>query len=318
MDPIIAGIKRTALKDDREQVVIDVLMSPLAPKHFALLRQRLGTADQQQLAPIPGDMAALELVLTDQRIFAGLRDVGRPPNASMASLLPIGRLRDFLVGYIGTTGELGVLNVLDIGIPPRSDAAGYANSPLGGWRRQFDGIPTGTDMPPNHFTVFSFQREILEEIAPQLRFEQAKRPAQVRLRVDDVSQARITPALNDLGYARTRETLLGNLRLLHALDQQLHVPPSACKEAAEFLLDAKLICPLGGEYVLRNDKSELPYWTSTALVPTEPGGLLRIRAPQGYQTPPLSWFRGLDLDATMTEKTISAHAEVIMQMPAAK
>ena len=31
-------------------------------------------------------------------------------------------------------------------------------------------------------------------------------------------------------------------------------------------------------------------------------------------SPPLNWFRGLDLDATMTEKTVSAHAEVIMQI----
>ena len=39
MDPIIAGVKRTALKDNREQVVVDVLMSPFAPQHFALLKQ---------------------------------------------------------------------------------------------------------------------------------------------------------------------------------------------------------------------------------------------------------------------------------------
>jgi hypothetical protein len=43
--------------------------------------------------------------------------------------------------------------------------------------------------------------------------------------------------------------------------------------------------------------------------------LVRVHAPQGYQAPPLSWFRGLTLDATMTDKSISAHADVIMQMP---
>jgi hypothetical protein len=318
MDPVVAGIRRTALKDNREQVVVDILMSPLAPKHFALLRQRLGEPDPLQLAPIPGDMAAIDLALDRQRVFGALRDVGRPSNAYMASWLPIGRLRDFLVGYIGTTGELGVLNILNLGIPPYSDPQGYAGSPIGGWRRQFESVPTGTDIPPCRFTVFSFQREILEEIAPQLRFEKAQRPAQVRLHVEDVSQARITPALNDLGFARTRETSLGNLRLLHALDQQLHVAPKACKDTAESMLDAKLICPLGGQYVLRDEQGESPGWTSTALRPVEQAGLFRIRAPEGYQSPPLSWFRGLDLDAIMTEKSISAHAEVIMQMPSAK
>ena len=63
------------------------------------------------------------------------------------------------MGYVGTTGELGMLSVLNIGIPPQSDAAGYAGSPLGGWRRQF-----------GHFTVFSFQRDVLDEVVPQLRF----------------------------------------------------------------------------------------------------------------------------------------------------
>lgn len=307
IDPVIAAIKRNPLKDNREQVVVDVLMSPFAPQHFKTLRQWLGPADQQQLAPIAGDMAALELVLDQQRIFAGVRDVGRPQPAGMATFLPTGRLRDFVVGYIGTTGELGLLSVLNIGIPSQSDPAGYAVSPLNGWRRQFD-----------QFTVFSFQREVLDEVTPQLRFEEAKRPAQIRLRVEDVSQARITPALNDLGYARTRETSLGNLRLLHALDQQLHVPPAACKDTAEFLLDAKLICPLGGEYVLQEVQGVPLHWTSTALPPVEPGKAARVHAPEGYQTPPLNWFRGLDLDATMTETTTSAHAEIIMQMPAKK
>jgi len=307
MDPLMAGLKRTALKENREQVVADVLMSPFAPQHFDLLRQWLAPAAPDRLAPVPGNMAELELVTSGQRIFGGVCDVGPPSPHGATSLLSLGRLRDFLVGYVGTDGELGLLALLNLGIPPRSDAAGYAVSPLGGWRRQYD-----------RFTVFSFQREVLDAVVPQLHFEPARRPAQIRLRIGDVANARITPVLNDLAYARTRETSLGNLRLLHALDQQLHVPPAACREAAEFLLGAKLICPLGGKYVLSNSPDEPAHWTSTMLPRAEPGGFLRVHAPQGYQAPPLSWFRGLDLDATMTEKTISAHAEIIMQMPAKK
>ena len=98
------------------------------------------------------------------------------------------------------------------------------------------------------------------------------------------------------------------------------MPPAACREAAEFLLDAKLICPLGGKYVLREANGEPPHWTSTALEQNRNAGRppCKVHAPAGYQSPPLSWFRGLDLDATMTEKNVSAHAEVIMQMPAKK
>ena len=175
------------------------------------------------------------------------------------------------MGYVGTTGDLGLLSVLNIGIPPQSDPAGYASSPLGGWRRQY-GELHGLLLPA---------RRARNGRAAASHFEQAQRPAQVRLRVDDVSNARITPALNDLGYARTRETSLGNLRFLHALDQQLHVPPAACREAAEFLLDAKLICPLGGKYVLREAAGGPPHWTSTALEHDAAGRLPEGPCPAG-------------------------------------
>ena len=49
MDPVVAAIKRTELSDNREQVVVDVLMSPFAQQHFDVLRQWLGTADRQQM-----------------------------------------------------------------------------------------------------------------------------------------------------------------------------------------------------------------------------------------------------------------------------
>jgi hypothetical protein len=104
--------------------------------------------------------------------------------------------------------------------------------------------------------------------------------------------------------------------LMHALEQQLHIPPTAAKEAAEFLLDAKLICPLGGQYVLRAVVGSEPQWNSTVLEKHESSGTLREHAPDGYLSPPLNWFRGLDLDATINQKSISAHAEVDMLMPA--
>ena len=306
MDPMIAGVKRTPLNDNREQAVVDVLMSPFAPQHFAMFKQQLGPADQQRFAPIAGDMATLEVVMTGGRIFGGLCDLGPMQDVGATSWLVPGKLQELLVGYVGTTGELGPFAVLNFGFPP-SDPAGYSRSRFGGWRRQYE-----------NYTVFSFQREVLETIVPALRFERAVRPAQIRLKVGDLTNARITPVLNDLGYARTRETSLGNLRLLHALNQQLHVPPEACRNEAEFLLDAKMICPLGGKYVLRETADEPPHWTSTALNPAEPGGFLKVHAPKGYLSPPLNWLRGLDLDATMTEKSVSAHAEVIMETPQKK
>ena len=317
MDPIIAGVKRTALDGNREQVVVDVLMSPFAPQHFTVFKQQLGPADDQQFGPIAGNMATLEVVMSYGRLFAGLCDMAierrrpallpgsrRRRRRAAVALVGFGRLRDLLVGYVGTTGELGPLAILNLGIPPQSDAAGYAASRLGGWRRQYDGL-----------TVFSFQRDVLETVVPQLRFEKAARPAQVRLKVGDISNARITPTLNDLAYARTRETSLGNLRLLHALNQQLHVP-RRLPQYGRMAVGREDDLPLGRKIRFGGSRRRAGTWTSTALQPFQPGGILKIHAPKGYLSPPLNWFRGLDLDATMTEKTVSAHAEVIMQIAA--
>ena len=245
MDPIIAGVKRTALKDNREQVVVDVLMSPFAPQHF----------DAAEAMAWPGRRAA---VGADRRRHGGggggadrsadLRRAARRGAAAERRRDAVGcRWEGSATCWSATSARpanLGLLSVLNIGIPPRSDAAGYAGSPLGGWRRQFE---------PLHRLLVPARGARSGRAAASFREGRSGRP-RCGCASATSRNARITPALNDLGYARTRETSLGNLRLLHALDQQLHVPPAACREAAEFLLDAKLICPLGGQVRLARER----------------------------------------------------------------
>ena len=288
LDPVLLGLKRTALPGRREQIVLDVRMTPLDRRHFDFFSQWVGTADKVRLAPVPGDMAALEVVLQNQRLFGGLRDVGAPSDVMAGPGTILERFRNVLVGYVGSYGPPGLLGFLDLTIPGPPDANGYAGGALGLWRRQFD-----------HFSVYSFQPDVLAAVTPQLRWQEAPRPAQAWLHVGDVSQARVTPALNRWAYSRTRETALGNLRLMQAFGQQLHVPAADCKAAAESLLAAKLICPLGGKYVFRPAPDGPGRWTSTALE-TEGGGS-NGEPPPGYVARPLTWFRGLDLDGTMIE-----------------
>lgn len=307
LDPILVGMKRTPQADNCEQVVVDVLMTPFAPSHFDKIRKYAGPPDNLRMAKVPGDLASIDAVLVNQRVFGGLRDFGPPPDMQFGRLLPLGHLREWLVGYIGSIGDIGVLRILDIGFRP-PDPAGYSVSLIGSWRRQFD-----------NYTVFSFQQSVLAEVTPQLHLEETQRPAQLRVRIDDPTTARIMPLANNWAYSRTKETSLNNLRLLNALDQQLHVPPANCRQAAEFLLDAKLIDPLSGDYVYRETGNNFGRWTSTVLEKQpQSDGMLKAVAPEGYQAPPWNWFRGLDLEATMVENNLSAHAEIIMKMPEKK
>ncbi|HUT09712.1 MAG TPA: hypothetical protein VMY42_04390 [Thermoguttaceae bacterium] len=303
MDPTIIGVKREALKGGQETIVLNAHLSPFAAEHFEFLSKWAGEPDTKELAPVEGNLISAELVLKDQTIFLGLTDFGPPQQIDLGTLFGFCPLRDVLVGYIGTTGRVGLLSFLNIRIASPPDARGYATGPLGLWRRTHNG-----------FTVYSLHPEVLASVTPQLRFQESERAAQLRLDVRDLSHARMTPLLNDLGYRRTRDTSLGNIRLMHAIEQQLHVPPEDCLQAAEFLLDAKLVCPLGGQYVYQQRPDGTGWWTSTAM-PEDVGKLLGSQAPEGYQAPPLSWFRGLKLDAAMTRNVLSAHAEVIMQSP---
>ncbi len=299
-DPLIVGVSREALADGIERVTVDARMKPLAGEHYQKLSQMVGAPDQTRIAPIPGNVVAGEVQLKKQLLFWGVRDAGPPPTTVTGSLLPFGRLRDFIVGYLGTAGELGPLAQLHMQLGPPGSRGEAISQRLGLWRRQL-----------GPFTVFSFQPEILDEVMPQLQFVETEYPAQLRLEVSDLHAPHMTGFVNKLLYSRTREASLSNLRLFHQLEQQLHVPPASCREAAEFLLGAQVYCSLGGEYKL-TDRGGVERWTSDALAAGTGGSPLRAQPPADYIAPPLRWLRGLELHALTHPTTLQAHAEVLM------
>lgn len=307
VDPMIGGLTRHVLSDGRERLEIDARVSPLAGHLRDFLTDWAGPPDGRRLALVPGDLASAELMLKEERLFGGLRDFQPPLEILSRDYLPLRKLRDVLVGYVGFTGEAGLLRFLDL--PPRSGTRteDYSRTPAGVWRRRV-----------GEFTVFSLHSEVLRTVTPKLRFEEGRRPAQLRIRVGDLSNAQITAFLNAWGYRRSRETCLGNLRLMHALDQQLRVPPEDCLEAAEFLLGARLICPLGGQYVCQETVDGSSQWVSTALVDGSGQPLAPSEMPEGYRAPLLGWFRGLELEATLADDLLSVHAELLTRPPERK
>jgi len=304
IEPILVGLQHKTLPNKREQVVIDARMTPLQRRRIAMLANIVGPLANDQFAAIPGNMGSFEASLSKQRVFGGLRDVAPPSELIDGRFTPWLKLRNAIAGYLGYQGDPGFLGLLELMFAGPQDANGYKHNVIGLWRLQYGA-----------FALFSFRAEVLAEVAPQLRFEPARQPAQLRLHVNDITGARITPFLNNWGYARTRETALGNIRLMHSLNQQLHVPVKDCREAAEFLLNAKLVCPLGGQYVVRDLPAGESRWTSTQLEESQSKGGFLAEAPSGYVAPPLNWFRGLDLNASLIDTLLAAHVEVVMQLP---
>lgn len=307
LDPVLARIQREDLEKKRERVTIDAKMMPLSRQQYERLARNVGQPDTKRVAAIAGDAVAFEVITTTNRIFSGIQALGLPNDLFQGPLLPFGRLRDLIVGYIGTTGDLGFLGFLRGWISNMPDLGGFARVQVGLARRQW-----------NEFTVYSFQQELLDSVVSRLHYENTQRPGQAWLRVADLTDTRLHTFANGWGYYRSRQTAEGNLRLMHQMIEQFHVPGDKARTGAELLLDAKLVCPLGGQFVYRQPQGGAAYWTSTALEGAPPANLLRPQLPPGFEAPPLNWFRGLDLEALLEPNAVSVHAVVLMQLPEKK
>ena len=308
MDPVMGAVSRQDVSPGLERVTIDVQAAPLSQQHIDMLAKWLGPPTDQRVARVPGDIVSFDAVMRggsffsgpEHHLFGALRDadpaIATDPRRSLLARLLMSQLEG-LQGYLGAWPNSGYLRLLggDSNIP--ADPAGYAALRTGLWRRKF-----------NDFTVLSFQPEVLAQITPQLRFEQAPRPAQVWIHAEDLAQSKLAPLINAYGYRQSRAITQGNTRFMNMLVEQLHVAPSEAKKTAQQLLDATMVEPLGGEYELRDYPGGLKMWVSTALASSGDSNA----PPADYQFPALNWLRGLDADLRADGGLLALHAEVIM------
>jgi hypothetical protein len=315
MDPTVAAVRREALEGGKlERVVLDAQAAPLASQHVQTLSNWLGEPTFERLAPVAGDVAAFEAVLRggslfpggEHHLFGALRNadpaIALDPRAGLVARILQSQLQG-LQGYLGAWPEPGFLRFLGGASAQPADAAGYTRLPLGQWRLQANG-----------FTLLSFHPEILAQVAPQLRFEKAERPAQIRLRAGDLANSTLAPLVNAYGYRQSRAITLGNTRFLNMLVEQLHVPPAEGIATGEKILGAKFVAPLGGTYELRKWEGGAENWIATALVDRP-----NAAPPPDYQFPALRWLRGADVELALQkgpQPSLAVHGEFVMPVEA--
>ncbi|MDA7977352.1 MAG: hypothetical protein MPJ50_01125 [Pirellulales bacterium] len=315
VNPIAFGLRRFASGTPTpegeipiERVEIDAFITPFTQSNSWI--SQLGAPDGWRLQPLPGDLVSAELVLGDRHWFAGLRDLnplpspwqganGSEPQSLFAYLLKFlfGSPGEYIVGYLGATPAVpaGPLftpwgNSPQFGPP---DAGGYAQGgPV--WRRDY-----------GDYSMFSFDRGLIEQISPQVLLVPAERPAQGRLHIGDPRQTAVAELLDLLGLMQASRTSDANTRFLDVLSRQLAVPDDQAIAIAEELLDAKMVCTLGGQYEPNPDAFGHPTWRTS---------LSAQSALPDYRFPPLQWFRGLDLDFAIVGDVLSAHATVDLQL----
>lgn len=309
LPPIAFGVQRfPAEQGETRTLEIDVLAAPLGSVKLGAVINALGEPTEEQLVPVVGNVGSLEASLNlpvpliggenqPHLLFAGLRDFRSPLTIRQGRIAAGAERSELIRGYVGAWPRPGILQLLQGPAAP----IGPQPQQLGEQMWQAEN---------NDFLLISFKPDVIQQVEPQLAFEPAARPAQVRLRVDDLTDMQIAETISALGYMRARETSVAPSRLMNSLANLLQVPRPECRALAERLLDATFICPLDGEYELFESDQSLPVWSSTAL-PAQNRNLL-TEVPAEFQLSILTWFRGLQADLKVANGELAAHGELQM------
>jgi hypothetical protein len=312
LPPLAVGIRRVSNKEsggergEYETMIADVLIPYMTGFKFGSWIDNLGEASTQQLAPVAGDVASMEVILNipvpliggekqPHHLFGGLRDYRSPLTIERGALVPAAAMPELIRGYLGAWPRPGVLEIF--GARTTDSAAGLQKVGDQLWQTQQD-----------PFVLLSFKPEVIEQVLPQLALEEARRAAQIRLRIDSLADKKLAPTINALGYMRSRETSLAASRLMNTLANQLRVPGPDCRALAETLVDGKFVCPLGGEYQLFEGPGHRPSWASTGII--EANRFLLDAIPADFQLPLLEWFQGLRGDLRLVDQELTVHLEI--------
>ncbi len=309
MDPLMVGLRRFKLDDQgRERITIDANASPFDEKKYGWLTSMIGPPVKQRVLPVQGDVIHLQAHLQNgllnldaapYQLFLGVQDHLPLAEFQSQNMLKMLRLLQTTPGYVGAWPRPGTLDNLPLGLGGVPDQFGFARLPLGLWRRTL-----------GDWSALSFDPQLLGEVTEQFAVEDTDNPAQVRLHVTDLGSSRVAPWVNAMFYERSRQTSVANAAYLQHVSQQLRVPQAEVIAAMEELLDGKLVCVLGGKYEPARYGEGVTLWQSSGWKETPEV------MPEGYQSPLLSWFRGLDADFTKLDGRVMLRAQLDMQRKA--
>lgn len=301
--PVIAYLrKESADQNGLDTIRFHLEMTELGEQQNGWLTSMLGPPVEYRVVPGANDAIHVQASLKGgllfpnvppHQVFAAVQDDQAPrgdfKDVDLKKLLTVARTTP---GYLGAWPKPGFLDFLPfIGGAP--DPEGFTRSLLGIWRWQ-----------GNEASILSLEKDRLNLAASGFQVEGTDDPAQIRIAVKDLSSSALRPWLEEIERQRFGAASVSNARLLNSVVQQLEVPGEQALSAVELALDAKLVCPLKGEYQLSPSISGNLVWRSEKL--DSFGAALNPE----FESHLLAWFRGLNASISKQGATLTADVEL--------
>jgi hypothetical protein len=307
MDPLIIAVKRHLGENDRERIEVNARLALLDESKYGGWLSLLGPPSRERVVSQGGEPIFIQAHLRGgliaprvppHHMVLGIYDAAPLTNVQGGGFFQTLQALRTTPGYLVAWPKPGFLDLLPFNLGGTApDAQGFSRLPLGVWRRQWE-----------DYSAVAFDTGLLGTLPQNIQVTEDEHEAQIRVHVADLSEAKLAGWVNNLSYERARQSSVGNVKLLHLLHQQLGVPYEEARETAEQLLNAQLVCPLDGEYELTQRDNGALAWQSSAW-PNARGAA----APDDYESPILSWFRGLDARLAKHPDHIMIHAEIQLQ-----
>ncbi|QEF98489.1 hypothetical protein Mal15_25410 [Stieleria maiorica] len=201
---------------------------------------------------------------------------------------------------------------LPFGSPPAGQlfyyfAWGIANLPPGGASaaKYLKMIESRGDL-----TTVAMQPDLRDEVFHGISRENIANPPKVRLRMRSLSGADIEPYIQAYTYLASRQTSYQNARFLADLTDWLNLPTQESQGVIESLLNAKIACPLGGAFQLKQVAGRTDCvgtaWNESSLYQLH-------QTPETWKFPFLDWLREMDLRFDLDQNTLHAKVDLTIR-----
>ena len=332
MDPVVLTFnRRPQTHPDRENVVLNIRITPYAQQEYRFLQQYLSSQpDDRRLAMSDDDLMAVSGQLTrsgtsylthiglvDEQIPFEIRD-GQIHRTGPNSKLSFARSNAFALVQPG--GDEGIRVAVDFmrNVKRRqptgenTEASRGTLSALVNWILPIEAMINSAikehSQSSQKATVLSMDSMIGRNALNQLKTENAPRPAQLFMQLRDVASSQVYEYLRAYTYVSSRQASADDAAALNHIAAMLQADPAEIRLSLEQSFGATIKCPAGGTYQLTDNGGGPQRWTSSAWQKTN----LRdeTAVPDEYQFPFLTWLRGMSPECSLTRTTLQSRLEL--------